>query len=380
MRVLFLTVQYLPETGGIASLLPVLAKEMKRLGHEVVIVTPKSHMMQPGFEIIENVRIYRFLEFPHSLIKKIIAWPLGVFIIFRLAYIIKKEKIDVVNAHFVYREAIYALILKKIMRFPLVVSVHGYDVQVRPRESKFYGRWTPKVLRASDFVTACSESLLNDACHLEPSIKGKSTRIYNCIDADEFEKPAPFRHGRRYIFSVGNFVPKKGFDVLIKAFANVRNIVEDIDLIMAGDGPERDKCEVLADALSLRGRVVFYGKSSKEETIGLFKGCEFFVLSSRQEPFGIVNLEAMAAGKAILATNVDGVPEVVTNGVNGILVKADDESALAQGIRALWQDAPLRQRLGSAGRLILSDKFRVKNTALEYIESYEKAVVSERDR
>jgi len=82
----------------------------------------------------------------------------------------------------------------------------------------------------------------------------------------------------------------------------------------------------------------------------LFDGCELFVLPSRHEPFGIVNMEAMASGKAIVATSVGGVPEIVRDGENGMLVPPDDPQALADAINRLLDDDPLRRRLGQAGR------------------------------
>ena len=81
----------------------------------------------------------------------------------------------------------------------------------------------------------------------------------------------------------------------------------------------------------------------------LFRNCEFFVLPSRHEPFGIVNVEAMASGKAVLAASVGGVPEIVHDRENGLLVRPDDPAALADGMRVLLDDPELRDRLGATG-------------------------------
>jgi glycosyltransferase involved in cell wall biosynthesis len=84
--------------------------------------------------------------------------------------------------------------------------------------------------------------------------------------------------------------------------------------------------------------------------VAMFKGCQFFVLPSRHEPMGIVNLEAMAAGKAVVATRVGGVPELVEDGATGLLVSPDDVQGLGSAIQRLVSDDELRSRLGFAGQ------------------------------
>ena len=122
------------------------------------------------------------------------------------------------------------------------------------------------------------------------------------------------------------------------------------DLLLAGDGPERAALEQLARDLKLGEKVKFLGRAERPVAVSLFKGCSFFVLPSRLEPQGIVNLEAMACGKAVIASKVGGVPEIVLDGETGLLFPGEDVAALANALTRMADDAALRARMGAAGR------------------------------
>lgn len=174
-----------------------------------------------------------------------------------------------------------------------------------------------------------------------------------------------------YIFSIGAFWEYKGFDLLIKAFKLVIERGYEIKLILSGDGEEKESCRRLAKELKLEDKIIFWGYANRLEVSNLFAKCEFFVLPSRVEPFGIVSLEAMAAGKAIVATNVDGVPEIVRNGENGILVEPDDEYALAFGIIWLLENREMREKLGANGRELVRRLYKWDDIARRYLEVYQ---------
>jgi starch synthase len=105
----------------------------------------------------------------------------------------------------------------------------------------------------------------------------------------------------------------------------------------------------LAGKLGIERQVRFPGKADRAAAVSLFKTCEFFVLPSRQEPMGIVNLEAMAAGKAVVATRVGGVPEIVAEGETGMLVAPESPTDLALALGRLTADGPLCASYGKAG-------------------------------
>jgi glycosyltransferase involved in cell wall biosynthesis len=191
------------------------------------------------------------------------------------------------------------------------------------------------------------------------------------VRLEDFEGVEAYRHPRPYILGIGRHVKQKGFDVLIEAFAAAG--LGSYDLLLAGDGPERVELERLARKVLIEAHVKFIGRADRSTAVGLFCGCEFFALPSRQEPLGIVNLEAMAAGKAVIASRTGGVPEIVTDGETGLLVAPGDAGALAGALRRLAGDGALRERLEAGGRE------RVKGFAWEavagsYRQIYESAL------
>ncbi len=154
---------------------------------------------------------------------------------------------------------------------------------------------------------------------------------------------------------MGRLVHKKGFDLLIRAFAQIAAEFPDFRLLIAGDGEERQKLEQLADALDLRGRVVLLGFADRAQTLALFWGCEFFVLSSRIEPFGIVVAEAMAAHKAVLATRSGGVVDLMQPGVNGWLVEPAVD-ALANGMREMLSHPDVTRAMGERAAVTIQKR------------------------
>ncbi len=175
--------------------------------------------------------------------------------------------------------------------------------------------------------------------------------IPNGVDLSEFRDAMPTRRPRPYVLAMGRHVRQKGFDVLIDAWAEVQSrLPHPIDLVIAGDGPERGALLALARERNVDDTIEFPGRCDRTGTASLFAGCVAFVLSSCHEPFGIVNLEAMAAGKPVVATNVGGVGEIVDDGVTGILVPAGDASALANALERVLTTPDLANALGDAGK------------------------------
>ena len=174
---------------------------------------------------------------------------------------------------------------------------------------------------------------------------------------------------------MGRLVHKKGFDLLIRAFAKISHEFPQFQLLIAGDGEERVTLERLIDELprSVRGRIVLLGFADRAKTIALFCGCEFFVLSSRLEPFGIVVLEAMAAHKAVLATKSGGVIDLMQPGINGWLIEANDPDALARGIREMLANPDATRALGERAYATI-DRHTWAAVTRQFIEIFERVL------
>ena len=175
-------------------------------------------------------------------------------------------------------------------------------------------------------------------------------------------------YGTSIIGTVGRLVPVKDQATLLAAFAAVREAFPGVTLVLVGDGPERSALECQAHALGIRPHVRFLGeRTDVAELVHLF---DVFVLSSVSEGMPLTVLEAMAAGRPVVATNVGGLPEVVEHGATGLLVPAGDPRAMAEAIAKLLREPGVRARMGEAGRQRARSLFDVQHMVQAYETAY----------
>jgi rhamnosyl/mannosyltransferase len=234
----------------------------------------------------------------------------------------------------------------------LIVTYHSDTVK-----QKFLGRMFEPLLHAalrkSAAIIATSPNYLatspvlqafRDRCHVIPY--GIDTAQFEQCDA-EAVRGVRQRFGERLVVSVGRLVYYKGFEVLIRAMASVRG-----KLVIVGEGPLRGELERLAAQLGVTENVVFAGEINNASLTTYYHAADLFALASvaRSEAFGIVQIEAMAAGLPVVNTSLDsGVPFVSVDGKTGLTVPPGDPQALAAAINRLLDDEGLRQTLGQAG-------------------------------
>jgi len=322
MRILLISSSYPPVLGGLQTVAHTLAQLLIRRGHDVVVVTNRYPRSLPAKEVLDGVPVRRLLFLyprlryfqarrPDLFLAGFYFFPLSLF---HLSQLVKAFKPDVVNVHYPDSQNLFVLWLRRRYPFRLVVSLHGYEVEGFDRATSWDRRLLQQLLQEADVVTACSQYLLDRATSIEPSGAAKGRAIHNGIDPARFEDCTPHRHPRPYILAYGRLTYQKGFDLLLQAFRQVAPFHPKVDLIIAGNGEERTALETLCRQLGLNDRVAFYGRATPQEVVALLNGSEFVVVPSRWEPFGIVALEAMAAGKPVLATRVGGLPEFLADG------------------------------------------------------------------
>src|SRR5438093_1234145 len=181
------------------------------------------------------------------------------------------------------------------------------------------------------------------------------------VRSEYHQMPRRARHGA----AVGVVVPQKGFAVLLGAFAGLD--APEVDLLIAGDGPERRRLEALRERLGLGARVHLLGAMDRATVASLYRGARLVACPSRWEGLPLVCLEAMASGRAVVASRVDGIPDAVSDGETGLLVAPEDPVALAAALRALLEDAPRRDRLGARGRALVCAELTRPSAAERYL-------------
>jgi glycosyltransferase involved in cell wall biosynthesis len=173
--------------------------------------------------------------------------------------------------------------------------------------------------------------------------------------------PAEIRPDGRDIVAVGRLISKKGFDLLVRAFAKLDR--PDLRLKIAGGGPDHDALVALAKAEGVADRIDFLGSTPHAECLELIRNAGIFAIPCRTSPTGdrdgipVVLMEAMAAGRPVIAGRLESIAELVEDGKSGLLVPPDDVDALAAALVQLVDDADARHRMGLAGRARVEEEF-----------------------
>lgn len=375
MNIAIFASAFYPRVGGVEELCRQLALQLIQKGHRVIILTNRWPRNLPEFEDYQGIPVYRLpFRLPDGSIKAKLSYLLTNRSIRKdTLRIIREFKADILHVQCVSSNGFYAGVASSILGIPLVVTAQGertMDATQLYQKSRYMNRLLHNLLNQADYITACSGQTLDDLREYHGGFGNTaSSVVYNGIDPDEFSNKQPFSHPKPYILGIGRLVKQKGFDLLIKAFH--QSGIIDWDLLVAGEGPERQSLESLAIELGVGARVVFMGRAERPKAVSLFKGSSAFVLPSRHEPFGIVNIEAMAAGSPVIATRVGGVPEIITHGVNGYLVNPEDPEALAGAILELYKSEDLRNSLANEGRR-RAEAFSWDVVTEQYLDIYKK--------
>lgn len=173
------------------------------------------------------------------------------------------------------------------------------------------------------------------------------------------------------IYFLGLLCPKKGVDTLLGAAKRVTACLPDAHLYIAGGGDAIDGYRTMADAAHIADYVTFLGWANEEKKAKLAKECLIFVLPSLAEGLPMALLEAMASGSAVIATRVGGIPEVIDDGVNGLLIDPGDEEGLASAIIRCVEDEGLAHRLAAAGRDTVVSRFSMTHYMKKLTEIYD---------
>lgn len=269
-----------------------------------------------------------------------------------------RENFDVIHAHYAVPQGFLGVLLKKVRRKPLVVTLHGSDITVLGRGAlKFLVKF---VLYNSDAIITVSEFLKMEAVKLGAS-EEKIKVIYGGAPT---YKPERLRLESRTITFIGSLIRQKGVDVLIRAFESVKKKFPDAELVIIGDGREKKSLEKLSRELGTEVNFLGY----REDLDSILEKSAVLALPSREEGFGLVLLEAMAAGVPVVASRVGGIEEIIEHEYNGILFENSGE--LAEGIIKILENEELRKKLIENGRESLK-KFRWEKTGSEMDAVYE---------
>lgn len=360
MKVLIITGIFPPDIGGPATYVPHIARALVARGHTITVLTLSERVNhEDGGYPFTVVRLPRRAFKPWR-------WAQTVATILRIG-----RGADVL---FVNGLAMEAALANFVLRKCLVMKVVGDLAWERATargwthdgfeefQQKRHGLRVEVLKRLRAWWTGRTDRVIVPSRYLARWVAGwgapeeKIVVIYNAVEPAKATCPAPLPLKTPVTaITVGRLVPHKRIDLILEAVSRI----EDLGLVVVGDGPERGWLERIALDLGLKDQIFFAGQRERSEALAFMAACDLFLLNSTYEGLPHVVLEAMATGLPVVATAVGGTPEVVRDGETGLLVGLED-GALEEAVRRLVLDPETRCRLGERAQAFVAQMASVE--------------------
>ncbi|UCC62440.1 MAG: glycosyltransferase [Anaerolineae bacterium] len=281
-----------------------------------------------------------------------------------------------IHAHFADRAAVVALVAARLLNVSYSLFAHANDIYVDPV-------LLPEKIQHASFVATCTNY---NRAHLAALAANHQPRpielLYHGLDLPRFRPPQQRPPGQHRLLSVGRLHEKKGYAYLIRACRQLydRGCVFTCDII--GDGPQRSQLQTLIDELGLVDIVRLHGSLAHRQVLAYYEKASAFalacVVATNDDRDGIPNvfLEAMAMRVPVVGTRLSGIPELIKDGVNGLLVPSRDANALADAIARLWDNPSLATRLAGAGRATVERDYDIQQNVQRLAKLFERCLPS----
>ena len=360
-----------PTFGGSGIVATELGKALAEKGHEIHFITYSKPVRMDWFT--KNMYYHEVSVSDYPLFEYA---PYELLLSSKLVDVAINQKLDILHVHYAIPHASAAFSAQQILKtrnidLPFITTLHGTDITLLGKDKSFQ----PVIefaINQSDAVTAVSESLKEDTYQFF-DIKKDIEVIPNFIDpslyrfAEDIELRAQFAEKDEVIIThISNFRKVKRVDDVIRIFEGVQQQLS-AKLLMVGDGPELHQVKNLARELGISDKVFFLGKSKRIEQITSIS--DVFLLPSETESFGLVALEAMASGVAVVSSNVGGLPEVNKDGVTGFLNEVGDIEGMIASVLTILKDKDTLARF-KTNALEHSQKFELNKIVPVYEDLY----------
>ena len=360
-----------PTFGGSGIVATELGKALAEKGHEIHFITYSKPVRMDWFT--KNMYYHEVSVSDYPLFEYA---PYELLLSSKLVDVAINQKLDILHVHYAIPHASAAFSAQQILKtrnidLPFITTLHGTDITLLGKDKSFQ----PVIefaINQSDAVTAVSESLKEDTYQFFDINKDIKV-IPNFIDpslyrfAEDIELRAQFAEKDEVIIThISNFRKVKRVDDVIRIFEGVQQQLS-AKLLMVGDGPELHQVKNLARVLGISDKVFFLGKSKRIEQITSIS--DVFLLPSETESFGLVALEAMASGVAVVSSNVGGLPEVNKDGVTGFLNEVGDIEGMITSVLTILKDKDTLARF-KTNALEHSQKFELNKIVPVYENLY----------
>ena len=361
--------------SGVNAHIAHLAREFRHLGHQVRVIAPSSQDPE-GRRDEGTIIIGRPRPVPTggSVARISVSPRVGG----RVKQVLAEERFDVVHVH----EPLVPFLPIQFLRFSDAVNVGTFHTARERGSSRLYSysRYVlRRFFRRLDGKIAVSVPAARLVSRYFP---GYFNIIPNGIDLESFQgplppPPPPVADGRPYVLFVGRFEKRKGLSHLLRAFTVLKRTHPAVRLVVVGEGRRRAQYQAWVEAHGLRD-VLFTGYVTDQERNAYYRHATVFCApNTGNESFGYILLEAMAAGRPIVATNIEGFANLITHGVEGLLVPPRDPEGLAAALAQVLDDADLAARLASGGAA-RAPEFAWPRVAQRVLSYYERLLYARR--
>jgi N-acetyl-alpha-D-glucosaminyl L-malate synthase BshA len=339
-----------PVYGGSGVVATELGIQLARRGHEVHFITYAQPFRLPYYmeriyyhEV--DVPSYPLFDYP----------PYDLALASAMHNTVVKRQLDLLHVHYAIPHAASAWMAREMGngRCKVVTTLHGTDITLVGQDPSFFAI-TRFSIQRSDGITAVSESLCRETV-LRFDVPLSAIRVVpNFVDLQQYKRDEYPCHrdklarpDEKLVMHISNFRPVKRVTDVVHVFAALNKRIPS-RLVLIGDGPDRARAQAVAEEDGVSDRVAFLGK--QESVAELLSCADLFLLPSENEAFGLGALEAMACGVPVVATNVGGVPEVVTQGESGLLAPVGDVDEMANDAIYLLEDVERWRQFSRAAR------------------------------
>jgi len=349
-----------------------LGLELANRGHQVHFITYANPIrLDPGIPRIHyhevEVSNYPLFQYP----------PYCLALASRMAEVAESYHLDLLHVHYAIPHSISAMLAKDMLapvrRLPFITTLHGTDITLVGTDRSYFPI-TKFSIEQSDGITSISEYLKRQTVEVF-GVRKEIRVIPNFVNCDVYQPDRQKAQAKAYapggeklLIHLSNFRPVKRVLDCVRILAEVLRQTP-AHLLMVGDGPDRSPAEHLARELGVERQVSFLGKQNHVERI--IPLAHALLMPSELESFGLAALEAMACGVPPVATRVGGVPELITDGVDGCLEAVGDIPAHAARVVALLTDGELHARLSGAARWTALERFCTEKIIPLYEQYYE---------
>ncbi len=371
-----------PTYGGSGVVATELGIELAAMGHEIHFISYSQPFRLTGrdsgiFYHEVPVANYPLFEFP----------PYDLALASRMAEVAEFCSLDLLHVHYAIPHSVSALLARQMLaargrKLPFVTTLHGTDITLVGLD-RGYLPITRYAIDESDGVTSIS-AYLNEKTHANFGVKREIAVIPNFVNCNLYQ---PIRDAGQRAKARSAFAAEDEFILMhLSNFRAVKRVVDAVQvfakvaaelparLVLVGDGPDRSAAEWLAHDLGIHNRIQFLGK--QDHVNELLPLADLMLMPSEMESFGLAALEAMACRVPAISTLVGGVPELIEDGVNGLLYNVGDVDAMAAGAIALLRDPARHQAMRDAARRTAQTSFCSTLVVPQYVKFYEKVLAS----